>query len=196
MTESENTLLEKYIFTDNTLGYDLDLFYQKKSPLFICGLSGSGKTTLGKKMSESLKIPLLELDSLDDKIYNNLKDKLPKLDSEELCRNFRAEIEKAQAKEIMSKQIRIVEGVQIAFCFNTVEEIRPKILSSSIIIMGTSLLLSIYRSVERGYSGLSNLPKDLIDRIRFNSLTLQKHVETLRRERSLSAKTISIINLD
>ena len=41
-------------------GYDL----QGKRRILVCGLTGAGKTTVGKKIAESLSLPLVELDGL------------------------------------------------------------------------------------------------------------------------------------
>lgn len=114
--------------------------------LFIVGLSGSGKTTLGQDLAKKYKAEYIKLDEIDRNWRNELAEKLNKpkrsgeinLIVERKVNNFIEEI-------LNSKGKKVVEGIHILYCdYNYFKH-------QSLIIMGTSILISTIRAYRRNF---------------------------------------------
>lgn len=184
---------EGYIFSEKDIKYNVDEFVEGKvKTLFITGQSGSGKSTLGHKYEEELKIPCYELD-LVAKNYVYKTDKDLKNCGQDLYDFFHGEgsdfrlLEKPSkgwpfiTDECCEKFIRfiikrnarcIVEGIHLYLLFYDKSISIEEFKNSAVIIKGTSMAKSYYRSVKRDYE--SDKKEDpnikITDALNFNYL--------------------------
>lgn len=155
---------ESVIFSKKNLELNLGLWTHKKSNiLYITGLSGSGKTTLSKKYDEDNVIEFDGLTTVLTRGINNLPhpelihptitafindqpefERLDWGDFDKLSSYCTAYVEYLEKHAIENNERYVLEGVQIYFFLPaSYFENRP------LIVMGTSLLKSTKRRVDR-----------------------------------------------
>lgn len=170
---------EGYVFSKDNLEFNIQKFGKENNILFITGLSGSGKSTIIKKYAEKYNAENLEFDAITSTLkakYRNKLDKINRskinpiileyLDNEDLegfpnfedprfnteCVKFLDWLENRVAGD---GNLYILEGMQIFLCFNP-----ERFIGKPMIIMGTSMVKSMYRSAKRYYNKHSDDIKD------------------------------------
>lgn len=170
---------EGYVFSKDNLEFNIQKFGKENNILFITGLSGSGKSTIIKKYAEKYNAENLEFDAITSTLkakYRNKLDKINRskinpiileyLDNEdpEGFPNFedpRFNIECVKFLDWLENRVAgdgnlyILEGMQIFLCFNP-----ERFIGKPMIIMGTSMVKSMYRSAKRYYNKHSDDIKD------------------------------------
>lgn len=170
---------EGYVFSKDNLEFNIKKFGKENNILFITGLSGSGKSTIIKKYVEKYNAENLEFDAITSTLkakYRNRLDKINRskinpiileyLDNEDPegfpnfedprfnteCVKFLDWLENRVAGD---GKLYILEGMQIFLCFNP-----ERFIGKPMIIMGTSMVKSMYRSTKRYYNKHSDDIKD------------------------------------
>lgn len=170
---------EGYVFSKDNLEFNIKKFGKENNILFITGLSGSGKSTIIKKYAEKYNAENLEFDAITSTLkakYRNRLDKINRskinpiileyLDNEDPegfpnfedprfnteCVKFLDWLENRVAGD---GKLYILEGMQIFLCFNP-----ERFIGKPMIIMGTSMVKSMYRSTKRYYNKHSDDIKD------------------------------------
>lgn len=170
---------EGYVFSKDNLEFNIQKFGKENNILFITGLSGSGKSTIIKKYAEKYNAENLEFDAITSTLkakYRNKLDKINRskinpiileyLDNEdpEGFPNFedpRFNSECVKFLDWLENRVKgdgnlyILEGMQIFLCFNP-----ERFIGKPMIIMGTSMVKSMYRSTKRYYNKHSDDIKD------------------------------------
>lgn len=170
---------EGYVFSKDNLEFNIQKFGKENNILFITGLSGAGKSTIIKKYAEKYNAENLEFDAITSTLkakYRNKLDKInrskinpiileyldnedpegfpnfedPKFNTE--CVKFLDWLENRVAGD---GKLYILEGMQIFLCFNP-----ERFIGKPMIIMGTSMVKSMYRSTKRYYNKHSDDIKD------------------------------------
>ena len=170
---------EGYVFSKDNLEFNIKKFGKENNILFITGLSGSGKSTIIKQYAEKYNAENLEFDAITSTLkakYRNRLDKInrskinpiileyldnedpegfpnfedPKFNTE--CVKFLDWLENRVAGD---GKLYILEGMQIFLCFNP-----ERFIGKPMIIMGTSMVKSMYRSTKRYYNKHSDDIKD------------------------------------
>lgn len=177
--ESYEPVEEGYVFSKDNLEFNIKKFGKENNILFITGLSGSGKSTIIKKYVEKYNAENLEFDAITSTLkakYRNRLDKINRskinpiileyLDNEDPegfpnfedprfnteCVKFLDWLENRVAGD---GKLYILEGMQIFLCFNP-----ERFIGKPMIIMGTSMVKSMYRSTKRYYNKHSDDIKD------------------------------------
>lgn len=170
---------EGYVFSKDNLEFNIKKFGKENNILFITGLSGSGKSTIIKKYAEKYNAENLEFDAITSTLkakYHNRLDKINRskinpiileyLDNEDPegfpnfedprfnteCVKFLDWLENRVAGD---GKLYILEGMQIFLCFNP-----ERFIGKPMIIMGTSMVKSMYRSTKRYYNKHNDDIKD------------------------------------
>lgn len=170
---------EGYVFSKDNLEFNIKKFGKENNILFITGLSGSGKSTIIKQYAEKYNAENLEFDAITSTLkakYRNRLDKINRskinpiileyLDNEDPegfpnfedprfnteCVKFLDWLENRVAGD---DKLYILEGMQIFLCFNP-----ERFIGKPMIIMGTSMVKSMYRSTKRYYNKHSDDIKD------------------------------------
>jgi hypothetical protein len=170
---------EGYVFSKDNLEFNIQKFGKENNILFITGLSGAGKSTIIKKYAEKYNAENLEFDAITSTLkakYRNKLDKINRtkinpiileyLDNEDPegfpnfedprfnteCVKFLDWLENRVAGD---GNLYILEGMQIFLCFNP-----ERFIGKPMIIMGTSMVKSMYRSTKRYYNKHSDDIKD------------------------------------
>lgn len=170
---------EGYVFSKDNLEFNIQKFGKENNILFITGLSGAGKSTIIKKYAEKYNAENLEFDAITSTLkakYRNKLDKINRskinpiileyLDNEdpEGFPNFedpRFNSECVKFLDWLENRVKgdgnlyILEGMQIFLCFNP-----ERFIGKPMIIMGTSMVKSMYRSTKRYYNKHSDDIKD------------------------------------
>ena len=177
--ESYELVKEGYVFSKDNLEFNIKKFGKENNILFITGLSGSGKSTIIKQYAEKYNAENLEFDAITSTLkakYHNRLDKINRskinpiileyLDKEdpEGFPNFedpRFNTECVKFLDWLENRVTgdgklyILEGMQIFLCFNP-----ERFIGKPMIIMGTSMVKSMYRSTKRYYNKHSDDIKD------------------------------------
>ena len=170
---------EGYVFSKDNLEFNIQKFGKENNILFITGLSGAGKSTIIKKYAEKYNAENLEFDAITSTLkakYRNKLDKINRtkinpiileyLDNEDPegfpnfedprfnteCVKFLDWLENRVAGD---GNLYILEGMQIFLCFNP-----ERFIGKPMIIMGTSMVKSMYRGTKRYYNKHSDDIKD------------------------------------
>lgn len=157
--------LEGYLFSDKQEQFNYELWGKgTHNILFVTGISGSGKTTLAERLEKEHGAAMFELDGIDyhyDSSEKGLMEKLEKnvpeyakIVKENSVSNNRAlpirgDLFKKLFDELIrithqdSQTLYIIEGVQIIALGD------KSIFNEPLIIMGTSMVKSLYRRIKR-----------------------------------------------
>jgi energy-coupling factor transporter ATP-binding protein EcfA2 len=131
---------------DNNIHYNFSKWLSNKTKyLFIAGLSGSGKSTIARKLAKFYNAEYIELDLANLELKQNPD--YPRNVSREEKWNF---ILKTLMAQFPGKKL-IIEGCQLPWVdFNIIKD-------HAIILIGTSLLKSSYRSWIRSFRNPTRL---------------------------------------
>lgn len=170
---------EGYVFSKDNLEFNIQKFGKENNILFITGLSGSGKSTIIKKYAEKYNAENLEFDAITSTLKAKYRNKLDKINRSKInpiileyldnedpegfpnfedprfnteCVKFLDWLENRVAGD---GNLYILEGMQIFLCFNP-----ERFIGKPMIIMGTSMVKSMYRSAKRYYNKHSDDIKD------------------------------------
>lgn len=157
---------ENLLVSKDNLEFNLENFNQNNNILFITGLGGSGKSTIISEYATKYNAQPLEYDAVTSALIKGLenlnKNKIHPIILEYLEKenprklngfsdpNFNKECVKFlnwfEANYSNDGNLYVLEGMQIFLCFNP-ERFKDK----PIVIMGTSVVKSMFRSVSRTY---------------------------------------------
>ena len=170
---------EGYVFSKDNLEFNIQKFGKENNILFITGLSGAGKSTIIKKYAEKYNAENLEFDAITSTLKAKYRNKLDKINRSKInpiileyldnedpegfpnfedprfnteCVKFLDWLENRVAGD---GNLYILEGMQIFLCFNP-----ERFIGKPMIIMGTSMVKSMYRSAKRYYNKHSDDIKD------------------------------------
>ena len=170
---------EGYVFSKDNLEFNIQKFGKENNILFITGLSGSGKSTIIKKYAEKYNAENLEFDAITSTLKAKYRNKLDKINRSKInpiileyldnedpegfpnfedprfnteCVKFLDWLENRVAGD---DNLYILEGMQIFLYFNP-----ERFIGKPMIIMGTSMVKSMYRSTKRYYNKHSDDIKD------------------------------------
>jgi len=180
----EQYLREAIIFNRKDLLYRLDEWIESKNGLlFVTGYTGSGKTTTAKKLAKKHNAEYIELDSAIGDIAFKYKDELNRLAEENpnKAKLLYQKITDDYFNTLLKKKFNkptVIEGINI---FLYAKPLRFK--KHSIIVIGTSALVSMYRAYKRNIQDKDYLEREgrwgiLID-IRWNLFI--KKIEAFRK---------------
>ena len=164
--ESTEYVEENLLVSKDNLEFNLENFNQNNNILFITGLGGSGKSTIISEYATKYNAQPLEYDAVTSALIKGLenlnKNKIHPIILEYLEKenprklngfsdpNFNKECVKFlnwfEANYSNDGNLYVLEGMQIFLCFNP-ERFKDK----PIVIMGTSVTKSMFRSVSRTY---------------------------------------------
>lgn len=164
--ESTEYVEENLLVSKDNLEFNLENFNQNNNILFITGLGGSGKSTIISEYATKYNAQPLEYDAVTSALIKGLENLnrnkihpiiLEYLEKENPRRlngfsdpNFNKECVKFlnwfEANYSNDGNLYVLEGMQIFLCFNP-ERFKDK----PIVIMGTSVTKSMFRSVSRTY---------------------------------------------
>ena len=144
----EEIILESYFRDSKTVTHNLENFRNHKTnTILVVGNAGSGKTTYANLLKRDFNFKIINLD--------------------DIANNDPRQVEKGV--QIIFKQYSqptIIEGVLIAAIYNEYPRLRKQILSYPLVIMGTSVIKSTYRSIKR-------------DGLKSNNITFNKKLEKI-----------------
>ena len=164
--ESTEYVEENLLVSKDNLEFNLENFNQNNNILFITGLGGSGKSTIISEYATKYNAQPLEYDAVTSALIKGLenlnRNKIHPIILEYLEKenprklngfsdpNFNKECVKFlnwfEANYSNDGNLYVLEGMQIFLCFNP-ERFKDK----PIVIMGTSVTKSMFRSVSRTY---------------------------------------------
>lgn len=164
--ESTEYVEENLLVSKDNLEFNLENFNQNNNILFITGLGGSGKSTIISEYATKYNAQPLEYDAVTSALIKGLenlnRNKIHPIILEYLEKenprklngfsdpNFNKECVKFlnwfEANYSNDGNLYVLEGMQIFLCFNP-ERFKDK----PMVIMGTSVVKSMFRSVSRTY---------------------------------------------
>lgn len=177
-------LEEAILFNEKDTQYRLEEWKKGHiKNLYILGYLGSGKSTTSKELAKQYKATLIELDVLREEYVDKLlKDSTSPEDEEGLYDKFIEHLKKIAKKT--TKRI-IYEGIDVLWID------RKLVLSQSVIIKGTSALISTWRAwkrdLKRKASGEDAWYRDktkfqMLKDVSKNQKFFTKHVNKFRKE--------------
>jgi len=186
LRESYEHIEENLIFSKDNMEFNLDKFGKSENVLYITGLGGSGKSTIISEYGKKYNAEALEFDAITSALIHGLenlnKNKIHPIILEYLetqnpnklngfndpgfnveCVKFLDWFENRVTKV---DKLYILEGMQIFICFNP-----ERFIGKPMVIMGTSVSKSMFRSVSRTYKRSEG---DIIKTFKFFLKTLKR----------------------
>lgn len=197
VNENMEVVEENLIFSEDNLEVNIDDFNKHNNILYITGLGGSGKSTIISKYAEKYNAEALEFDAVTsalirglnhlnrNKIHPIILEYLEEENPEPLngfsdnrfndeCVKF---LDWFEEKVKNDGNLYVLEGMQIFLCFEP-ERFKDK----PIVIMGTSVAKSMYRSVARTYRRSEG---DIVKTFNFFLKTLKRAPIFVKNDRQL-----------
>ena len=197
---TEEILEENIIFSKDNIELNLDKYNKENNILYITGLGGSGKSTIISQYAEKYNAEALEFDAITSALIKGLENlnrsKIHPIIIEYLetqnpnklngfsDENFNVECVKFldwfEDKVQGNGNMYVIEGMQIFLCFEP-----QRFVGKPMIIMGTSVTKSMYRSVSRNYKRNGG---DIVKTFKF-------FLKTLKRGKIFIQNDIQLTNL-
>lgn len=197
VNENMEVVEENLIFSEDNLEVNIDDFNKHNNILYITGLGGSGKSTIISKYAEKYNAEALEFDAVTsalirglnhlnrNKIHPIILEYLEEENPEPLNgfsdNRFNDECVKFlnwfEEKVKNDGNLYVLEGMQIFLCFEP-ERFKDK----PMVIMGTSVAKSMYRSVARTYRRSEG---DIVKTFNFFLKTLKRTPIFIKNDRQL-----------
>ena len=198
LKESVEIIEENILLSSDNIELNLEKFGKDFNTLYITGLGGSGKSTIIKEYAAKYKAEALEFDAVTSALIRGLenlnKNKihpiiLEYLETQNPCKlngfddpNFVVESVKFldwfENRVANDNTLYILEGMQLFICFEP-ERFRGR----PMIIMGTSVTKSMYRSTLRAYKRSEG---DIIKTFKFFLKTIQRTQLFIKNDRQIS----------
>ncbi len=142
-----NKIQESFLFSNETLSFDLDKFESGKiNKLIVIGAAGGGKSTLGRKLAKKYKCKFFE----GDKCWEPAQKKFPKIPVDEKEYNeFNDIYYNCLIKKLKSSEKLVVEGIGFVELVNGTPEERDLVLKFPVIVLGTSALKATLQATSR-----------------------------------------------
>lgn len=198
LKESVEIIEENILLSSDNIELNLEKFGKDFNTLYITGLGGSGKSTIIKEYAAKYKAEALEFDAVTSALIRGLenlnKNKihpiiLEYLETQNPCKlngfddpNFVVESVKFldwfENRVANDNTLYILEGMQLFICFEP-ERFRGR----PMIIMGTSVTKSMYRSTLRAYKRSEG---DIIKTFKFFLKTIQRTQLFIKNDKQIS----------
>ena len=204
LKESYEHIEENLIFSKDNMEFNLDKFGKSENVLYITGLGGSGKSTIISEYGKKYDAEALEFDAITSALIHGLenlnRNKIHPIILEYLetqnpnklngfsdpgfnveCVNFLDWFENRVTKD---DKLYILEGMQIFICFNP-----ERFIGKPMVIMGTSVVKSMFRSVSRRYKRSEG---DIIKTFKFFLKTLKRTPIFVKNDKQISTLAVTM----
>lgn len=204
LKESYEHIEENLIFSKDNMEFNLDKFGKSENVLYITGLGGSGKSTIISEYGKKYNAEALEFDAITSALIHGLENlnrtKIHPIILEYLetqnpnklngfsdpgfndeCVKFLDWFENRVTKDDKSY---ILEGMQIFICFNP-----ERFIGKPMVIMGTSVVKSMFRSVSRRYKRSEG---DIIKTFKFFLKTLERTPIFVKNDKQISTLAVTM----
>ena len=204
LRESYEHIEENLIFSKDHMEFNLDKFGKSENILYITGLGGSGKSTIISEYGKKYNAEALEFDAITSALIHGLenlnRNKIHPIILEYLetqnpnklngfndprfnveCVKFLDWFENRVTKD---DKLYILEGMQIFICFNP-----ERFIGKPMVIMGTSVVKSMFRSVSRRYKRSEG---DIIKTFEFFLKTLKRTPIFVKNDKQISTLAVTM----
>ena len=204
LRESYDHIEENLIFSKDHMEFNLDKFGKSENILYITGLGGSGKSTIISEYGKKYNAEALEFDAITSALIHGLenlnRNKIHPIILEYLetqnpnklngfndpgfnveCVKFLDWFENRVTKD---DKLYILEGMQIFICFNP-----ERFVGKPMVIMGTSVVKSMFRSVSRRYKRSEG---DIIKTFEFFLKTLKRTPIFVKNDKQISTLVVTM----
>ena len=197
LVENMDIIEESLFISKDNMEFNIGTFGNGNNILYITGLGGSGKSTIISQYAKEYNAEALEFDAITSALIKGLenlnRNKIHPIILEYLenenpnklngfsDKNFNIECVKFldwfENKVQNEDTLYIIEGMQIFLCFEP-----ERFIGKPMVIMGTSVVKSMYRSVARTYRRSEG---DIVKTFKFFLKTLKRTPTFIKNDRQL-----------